>query len=258
MKRPSLLLFLICIALVWAGSTLSLLAAPAAQEPRPIIAQPAQNAPVRGEVQIVGSATHPQFQRYELYFTAWPPPSDQSWVFIGEAHFNPVQLGLLGTWDSRSVTDGRYGLRVRVVKQDGNYLDSEPRIVEVANFREVASPTPEVAEATAEPLPTPVEEVVSVPTVPVVVPTIEAPPTVQRPTPTPEPEVTPILASGSGSNAGQTEGTAASLTDQLFNPARLVDAVKKAAMYTVAAFVLIGAFFAVKAVLVWLWQKIRP
>ena len=48
------------------------------------------------------------------------------------------------------------------------------------------------------------------------------------------------------------------MTDQLFNTARLADVVKKAAMYTVAAFVLIGAFFAVKALLVWLWQKIRP
>jgi hypothetical protein len=257
MKRPSFILLLILSALMWASSTLALLAAPAAQEPRPIIAQPGQNAPVRGEVQIVGSATHPQFQRYELYFAPWPPPSDQSWVFIGDAHFNPVQLGLLGTWDSRSVTDGSYGLRVRVVKQDGNYLDSEPRVVEVANFRQVAPPTPEVAEATAEPLPTPAEEVAA-PTVAVVVPTIEAPPTVQRPTPTPEPEVTPILASGSESSAGQAGTKPASVTDQLFNSARLADVVKKAAMYTVALFIVIGVFFAVKAVLVWLWHKIRP
>jgi hypothetical protein len=257
MKRPLFLFFLTCIALVSAGSTLVVLAAPAAQEARPIIAQPAQNAPVRGVVQIVGSATHPQFQRYELYFTPWPPPSDQSWVFIGDAHFNPVQLGLLGTWDSRSVTDGTYGLRVRVVKQDGNYIDSEPRTVEVANLRQVASPTPEATVATAEPLPTPVDEVPT-PTVVVVVPTIAARPTVQQATPTLEPKSTPILASGSGSNAGQTGGNSASLTDQLFNPARLASAAKKAAMYTVAAFVLIGAFFAVKALLVWLWQKIRP
>ena len=126
MKRPSFILLLIlarCVGGLDPGDT----GRAAAQEPRPIIAQPAQNAPVRGEVQIVGSATHPQFQRYELYYTPWPPPSDQSWVFIGDAHFNPLQLGLLGTWDSRSVTDGAYGLRVRVVKQDGNYLDSEPR-----------------------------------------------------------------------------------------------------------------------------------
>ena len=256
MKRPSFLLLLTCIALVWAGSTLALLAAPASQEPRPIIAQPAQNAAVRGEVQIVGSATHPQFQRYELYFAPWPP-SDQSWVFIGDAHFNPVQLGLLGTWDSRSVADGTYGLRVRVVKQDGNYIDSEPRTVEVANFRQVASPTPEVAEATAEPLPTPAEEVPA-PTVVVAVPTIDGPPTAQPSTPTPEPEVTPILAATSGSSVGQTGGKPASVTDQLVNTARLADVVKKAAMYTVAVFVLIGAFFAVKALLVWLWQKIRP
>ena len=257
MKRPSSLFLLTFIALFWAGSALAVLAAPAAQEPRPIIAQPAQNAPARGVVQIVGSATHPQFQRYELYYTPWPPASDQSWIFIGDAHFNPVQLGLLGTWDSRSVTDGPYGLRVRVVKQDGNYLDSEPRLVEVANSRLVESPTPEVAEATIEPLPTPVDEAAT-PTVEVVVPTIEAPPTVQQSTPTPEPEVTPILGSGAGANGGQTGGQPSSLTDQLFNTTRLADVVKKAAMYTVAAFVLIGAFFAVKALLVWLWQKIRP
>ncbi len=29
-------------------------------------------------------------------------------------------------------------------------------------------------------------------------------------------------------------------------------------MYTAALFVIIGVFFAVKAVLVWLWHKIRP
>ena len=211
---------------------------------------------MRGVVQIVGSATHPQFDRYELRYAPWPPASDDSWVFVGDADYNPVQLGLLATWDSRSVTDGAYGLRVRVVKKDGNYLDSDPRVVQVANFRQVESPTPEVTDATTEPLPSPVEEVAT-PTVVVAVPTIETTPTV-RPTPTPEPAVTPILASGSGSSAGQTGGKSTSVTDQIFNPARLADAVKKAAMYTVAAFVLIGAFFAVKGLLVWLWQKIRP
>jgi hypothetical protein len=168
-----------------------------------------------------------------------------------------VQLGLLGTWDSRSVADGTYGLRVRVVKQDGNYTDSEPRTVEVANSRQVASPTPEVAEATAEPLPTPAEEA-AVPTVPVIVPTIEGPPTTQPSTPTPEPEAMPILEATPGSSAGQTGGKPARVTDQLLNTARLADTVKKAAMYTVALFVIIGVFFAVKALLVWLWQKIRP
>jgi len=143
-----------------------------------------------------------------------------------------------------------------VVKLDGNYLDSEPRLVQVANFRQIASPTPEVTDATVEPLPTPVEEVAT-PTVVVGVPTIETTPTV-RPTPTPEPEVTPILGSGSGSSTGQTDAKSSSVTGQIFNPTRLVDAVKKAAVYTVAAFILIGAFFAVKALLVWLWLKIRP
>ena len=164
MKRPSFFLLLISIVFFWAGSVSVILAAPAAQEPRPVIAQPAQDAPVRGAVQIVGSAVNPQFQKYQIYFAPWPAPSDASWAFVSEA-FNQQPLGLLGTWDSRTVTDGAYALRVRVVKLDGNYLDSEPRLVQVANFRQVASPTPEITDATVEPLPTPVEEVAATPTV---------------------------------------------------------------------------------------------
>jgi hypothetical protein len=251
MKRPLSFLCLILSALSWATLAAGVMAAPVAQEPRPVIAQPAQDAAVRGVVQIVGSATHPQFQKHQIYFAPWPVPSDQSWSFVSEG-FNQQPLGLLGTWDSRTVTDGAYALRVRVVKLDGNYLDSEPRPVQVANFRQVASPTPEESPTAEEPLPTPVEEVAT-PTVVVAIPTIETTPTV-RPTPTPEPEVTPIL----GATPGQTGGTTASVTDQLFNPTRLVDVVKTAALYTLAAFVAIGIFFAVKALLVWLWQKIRP
>lgn len=94
-------------------------AAPAAQEARPVIAQPEPDATVRGVVQILGTATHPQFQRYELYYAPFPVRSDQSWVFIGpDAHFQQQPLGMLGTWDSRAVPDGSYALRVRVVKAD--------------------------------------------------------------------------------------------------------------------------------------------
>ena len=136
MKRPLVPVLITLLILASAALSITALAAPVAQEARPVIAQPAQDTPVRGVVQIVGSAVHPQFQRYELYYAPWPVPSDQSWIFIGDAHFNQQPLGLLGTWDSRSVTDGAYALRVRVVKQDGNYLDSDPRRVLVANTRQ--------------------------------------------------------------------------------------------------------------------------
>ncbi len=44
---------------------------------------------------------------------------------------------------ARSVPDGTYALRVRVVKADGNYLDSDAVRVLVANTRPVEPPTPE-------------------------------------------------------------------------------------------------------------------
>ncbi len=253
MKRP--LVFVLISLLILASAVLSItaLAAPVAQETRPVIVQPAQDSPVRGVVQIVGSAVDPQFQKYQLYFSPWPVPSDDSWAFVSEA-FNQQPLGLLGTWDSRTVTDGTYALRVRVVKLDGNYLDSDPRRVLVANTRPVESPTP-AATDTPEPLPT---EPPATPTIVVAVPTTVVKLTA-APTPVPESRTTPILPAGQATVTGQ-PGTSASgsVTGQLFNGQRLLETAKKAAFYTAAAFVIIGLFFGVKALLVWLWQKIRP
>lgn len=245
MRRPFLFIILLLAILI---SGAAALAAPQAQEARPVIAQPAQDAPVRGVIQIVGTAIHPQFQRYELYYAPWPVPSDQSWIFIGDAHYNQQPLGLLGTWDSRSVPDGTYALRLRVVKLDGNYNDSDPRRVLVVNTRPIETPTP-LPTDTPEPLPT---EPPVIPTAVIAAPAAETSPT-PAPTPTPEPEITPILAATRTPAASAT-----SITDQLFSPARLVAVAEKAATYTLAAFLAIGLFFGVKWVLVWLWHKIRP
>jgi hypothetical protein len=230
------------------GLALSLpaLAAPLIQEQPPVIAQPEQDAPVRGVVQIVGSATHPQFQRYELYYAPWPVPSDQSWIFIGDAHYQQQPLGLLGTWDSRSVPDGTYALRVRVVKQDGNYLDSDPRRVLVVNTRPPDTPTPAVTD-TPTPIPTPLPPT---PTVIVELPAVETP--TPEPTATPEAHVTPILPTEGG---GQGSVPA---TEQLFSAARLLAVARMSATYTVGVFVAVGLFFGIKALLYWLWLRLRP
>ncbi len=247
MRRPFLFIVLLLVTLAF-GAVVT--AAPQAQEARPVIAQPAQDTPVRGVIQIVGTAIHPQFQRYELYYAPWPVPSDQSWIFIGDAHFNQQPLGLLGTWDSRSVTDGTYALRVRVVRADGNYLDSDPRRVLVANTRPVETPTSFPTD-TPEPLPT---QPLVIPTTVIAAPTAESSPT-PEPTPTLEPEVTPILAV---TRTPDGQAGAASIADQLFSGARLLDVAERAATYTIAAFLAIGLFFGVKWVLAWLWHKIRP
>ena len=144
MRRSLLAVGLVMMSLALASSAW---AAPMAQEQRPVIAQPEPDAVVRGVVQIVGTATHPQFQRYELYYTPWPVVSDNAWIFIGaDAHYQQQPLGLLGTWDSRAVPDGAYALRVRVVKADSNYYDSDPRRVVVANNSVPETATPSEPE----------------------------------------------------------------------------------------------------------------
>ena len=245
MKRPFSIVVLI---VAFVSMAIPVLAAPLAQGPKPVITQPEPDAAVRGTVQIVGSATHPQFQRYELYYAPSPVPGDNAWIFIGDAHFQQQPAGLLGTWATNGLPDGGYALKVRVVRQDGNYTDSDPRRVIVANRRPVESPTPAVTQAPTQEPPTPLP----VPTVAIVAPTVQLPrgsvtPTLQaRTTPTP----TPLT--------GDVRTTPAASTGSLLDTQRLVDAAQKAATYTVGLFVVVGAFFAVKGVLAWIWHKIRP
>jgi hypothetical protein len=279
MKRPLLFAILAAIAAFVYGLTLApALAAPVQQEARPVIVQPAQDAAVRDVVQIIGTAVHPQFQRYELYFAPSPVPSDQAWTFIGDAHNNQQPLGLLGTWDSRSVPDGAYVLRVRVVKQDGNYIDSDTRQVIVANTRPAETPTPaesltpqvEMPPTAAPSADQPLvdQPVGEQPTVVVEIPTI-------APTPTLEPDdagaiATPadgtpqatatrrVIASGATGSSSGDDGSVSSIAGQLFSGSRLMDTARKAAMYTAGAFLAVGIFFAIKGILVWLWFKIKP
>lgn len=243
MKRPILMVALLLLAL---NVTAVVLAAPAAQGPKPVITQPEPDAAVRGVVQIVGSATHPQFQRYELYYAPWPVASDNAWIFIGDAHFQQQPAGLLGTWAAGGLPDGAYALKVRVVRQDGNYTDSDPRRVLVANRRPIESPTPVVTRApTEEPTPLPAT------------PTLVAPPTVQLPRVAITPTQT-VRATPTGSSGDVLRPTATPASSSLVDVGRLVDTAQAAATYTVGLFAAVGAFFAVKAGLAWLWHRFRP
>ena len=242
------------------------LAAPLLQEQRPVIAQPEQDAVVRGVAQVVGTATHPDFQRYELYYTPWPVASDNAWIFIGpDAHYQQQPLGLLGTWDSRAVPDGAYGLRLRVVRKDGNYLDSEARRVTVANVNapETATPTPEVTP-TVTPGGEPTEQPTMEPTATIMVelpgqktpsPGATLTVTEQAAGGAPTPAVTPILSSGS---SGTGDGPGLDGLTQGLNLDRVGASAKRAAVYTVGSFAVIGLFFGVKALLVWAWHRVRP
>lgn len=144
------------------------------------ITSPRDQAAVRGLVPIEGSATHPQFQKYEIHFGPQPNPGDQ-WTPIGGSPFGvPVVQGRLGLWDTTIIPDGVYSLRLRVVRLDGNYDEYFVRGIQVSNTRPTETPTPQATPTPALPTDTPAPT----PTVVIGVPTVSSP--------TPRPSATPL------------------------------------------------------------------
>jgi hypothetical protein len=170
-------------------STGILSAAPDPQDQLYQITSPRPNAEVRGSVEIVGSARlGPEFQFYKVEYAASGTPD--AWVPIGQLHYEQKGNERLEVWHTTTLPDGAYYLRLIVVRQDGNYMATEPLRVTVAN---------------TEPAPTPTPEESPTPTATVVIPTpttavVEQPTAVPRATSTPgeEIEVTPTVASEEG------------------------------------------------------------
>ena len=90
------------------------------------IYEPADGDEVSGIVIIRGTADHPQFLRYELAFLQ-DSRSGSDWIVFAQGD-QPVRDDTLAVWDttvgqpvSPVFPDGRYRLRLRVVREDYNY-----------------------------------------------------------------------------------------------------------------------------------------
>jgi hypothetical protein len=192
------------------------------------ITSPRDQAAVRGLVPIEGSATHPQFQKYEIHYGPQPNPGDQ-WTPIGGSPFTvPVVQGRLGLWDTTIIPDGLYSLRLRVVRLDGNYDEYFVRGIQVNNTLPTETPTPAQTPTPAPPTNTPLPTQ----TVVIGVPTVSSP--------TPRPSATPVPT------APPTE-TVEPPVDVPFGS--ISDAACWGTGITAAIFVGIGLFFAFKAIL---------
>lgn len=233
-------------------------ARPLLQDTAAVITSPQSGQSVRGSVQITGSALHPAFDRYELYFTAEP---GENWVFIGDAKFASVSNGVLGTWETGGLPDGNYSLRVRVVRQDGNYDEGFARNVVVAN---TTPPTPTPTDTPAfdveATLPPPIEGVVTPTPPPTATPAAVEQPDIPTPTPRPSPTVTPeaqTAAADSSSDTPSASPDSPSLSDAV-ETSTLRSSFVRGASLAGAIFLAVGAFFGVRRLLTWLWYLIAP
>ena len=148
-------------------------AAQARQDTPPVaITSPLPDEMIRGQVTITGKVDVPSFVSAQLDFAYASDPTN-TWFNI-QTFSQPLPDSTLATWDTTSITDGDYILRLRVNFEDGS---SQEATVPIKIGNDVV-PTP-----TLEPTPTPEPDTALIPT-PFLLAPSPTPTKVPRPTPT--------------------------------------------------------------------------
>jgi hypothetical protein len=165
------------------------------------ITAPTNGTAVSGDVVIMGTATIDPFQKYELHYKLEPSGNDAYIYFAGGT--TPVNNGQLGVWQAGGLPPGIYSLRLRVVKNDGNYVEyytSDISVNQGAAATQEPSPSPTSSEPTPTPIPTATFTPAPQPTV--AVGQVAQPGLETQPTPTLTPEVVALI-SGTNAAGGQ-------------------------------------------------------
>lgn len=158
----------------------------AAQESPPVaIISPAPDEILRGQVTITGKVDVPSFVSVQLDFSYASNPTN-TWFTI-QTFSQPVADSTLAMWDTTSITDGDYVLRLRVNFEDGTFQEVTVPI-KIGND---VLPTP-----TFEPTSTLEPETVLIPT-----PFLLA----ASPTPTDVPRSTPTALPSNPASLGQNQ-----------------------------------------------------
>lgn len=176
------------------------------------ITSPAPDEVLRGQVTITGRVDIVNFTSVQLAFAYASNPTD-TWFTI-QTFSQPLVDPTLSVWDTTSITDGDYVLRLRVNFEDGTSQEVTVPI-KIGND---ALPTP-----TSEPTSTPEEADVFVPT-PFLLAASPTPTEVPRPTPTALP---PNPASLAGNEIYTSLGRGALVILGLFALAGLIIRVRR-------------------------------
>ena len=112
------------------------------------ISEPSSGELLSGVINVVGTAVHPDYLRYELAFFNEANPG-AGWIVFAEGE-QPVQSNVLAVWDTTVgratgnpvFPDGRYQLRLRVVKTDFNYDEYFVTDLTIFNSGPTPEPTP--------------------------------------------------------------------------------------------------------------------
>jgi hypothetical protein len=122
------------------------------------ITSPQADAVVRGQVEIQGRMNLAGFSSAELAFGYAPAGADATLTgnwFVIQSYSLPVSGPLLAIWDTTSVTDGDYNLRMRVFLEDGSMQEVVVSKIKIRNDMPVPTETPAEVFQPVVPSPTP-------------------------------------------------------------------------------------------------------
>ena len=111
-----------------------------AAQGQPVILSPRQGEVLQGTITITGSSGETGFLSSEVDF-AYAGDTTGTWFLVAVAS-QPVDSNTLATWDTTTITDGNYNLRLRVYLKDGTHLDAIIPDLRVRNYTPVETPTP--------------------------------------------------------------------------------------------------------------------
>jgi len=151
MLNLQIAMFRLILSLLFAGWSV-LLQQDAAE---PTLDQPQPGQAVQGVVSIAGSTQVEGFSSALIEFRYEDDPR-QTWFIIQE-NIPSIDNDVLASWDTTTITDGIYHLRLMVVKSDGTFITAEVAGVRVRNYSLIETNTPAVVpEETTESSATPV------------------------------------------------------------------------------------------------------
>jgi hypothetical protein len=116
---------------------------PASQQPEPqgtlatpaTISSPVPGQVLQGNVLIAGSINVPGFQSAEMFF-GYANDSTDTWFLI-QSNGQPVPNGALAQWDTTTISDGVYTLKLVVIAQDGSQTTTTVPDLRVRNYTPV-------------------------------------------------------------------------------------------------------------------------
>ena len=153
--------FIILLILIFGSLLGSVFSAQAQEEdetPQGGISAPAAGEALQGAVPIIGTTAIEGFEAWSLSF-AYVDDTTGTWFLIGEGT-KPIEQDVIAQWNTSTITDGTYNLRLILDLDDGEKLVFVVPNLRIRNYSVVETSTPTLtptidpASASATPTPT--------------------------------------------------------------------------------------------------------